>query len=866
MSFSLPRFECALVLFLCGGFLSAHAASEVWTADSGTWSNSSNWSNSAVPGSTSSTTNTDTATFSGSAGGTVTIDQTGQNIGSISFSGSSTGSYTIGATNGNALLLSSGGSITDVVGDLDEDTISAPLILEPADSASNGSYTFAVDANFSNGITFGGAISGGTTSGSITLNLGGATSNYAGTINGAISNGGAAGGLGITESGGFWILAGNDTYTGATTVDGGSLDISGSLSSASALKLGGNAYLALNSGSSQTFHGTTITPGMSLIITQIPNSALHLGTLTHTTGGMVDISSLTPNSIYTTSNNEGQIIGPWAVYGSGTSLTYAASGGSSGSAISRYSFNTPTTSGSLANMTSATTQYTYSSSVNTIFLANNVTGDTLQFINTGDNYLETVGDSITLNGLMNSESGSLTIEGTGTVVIGASHELDIFTGGGNIKISSTITGTGALAYASVTGDGVGRVLTLAGANTYTGGTYLNSGEISLASSGALGTTGTISFGGGTLQFTASNTTDYSSRFSTAANQLYSFDTNGQSVTLASNIVSSGGSLTDMGIGALILTGSNSFSGGVFLQSGGTVDLGSSGAIGTAGMIYFNGGTLQFSAGNTTDYSSRFSASPEQSYALDTNGQSVTLASNLTSNEGTLTKYGSGTLTLSGSNPYSGGTTVRAGALLLGNGSNGSATGSGTLSVVQGATIGGAGSSRSSSFTINGNVLVGNGTDVTSQTTITGTSASTLSGANLMFNLGAGANQGQSNVLNLGATPITIANTTLTLNVVGSGIIAPDTSYTLIAMSGPINAAADGLTVGANGQITGGLSIAATGLFGASTNGYTSGFYSGSYLYINGDDIDVEVVPEPSTWGLMLGGVGVLFFWRTRRRV
>ena len=44
---------------------------------------------------------------------------------------------------------------------------------------------------------------------------------------------------------------------------------------------------------------------------------------------------------------------------------------------------------------------------------------------------------------------------------------------------------------------------------------------------------------GTLQFTANGTTDYSNRFSAAANQAYSFDTHGQSVTLASALTSSG---------------------------------------------------------------------------------------------------------------------------------------------------------------------------------------------------------------------------------------------------------------------------------------------------------------------------------------
>ena len=51
--------------------------------------------------------------------------------------------------------------------------------------------------------------------------------------------------------------------------------------------------------------------------------------------------------------------------------------------------------------------------------------------------------------------------------------------------------------------------------------------LSLANAGALGTAGTIRFGGGTLQYTSSNVTDYSARFSTADNQPFNIDTNGQ---------------------------------------------------------------------------------------------------------------------------------------------------------------------------------------------------------------------------------------------------------------------------------------------------------------------------------------------------
>ena len=89
---------------------------------------------------------------------------------------------------------------------------------------------------------------------------------------------------------------------------------------------------------------------------------------------------------------------------------------------------------------------------------------------------------------------------------------------------------------------------------------INGGVLSLGSVGALGGSGTISFAGGTLQYSAANQTDYSNRFSQVGNQAYSIDTNGQAVTFATALTSPGGSLAKLGAGTLTLAADNTYTG------------------------------------------------------------------------------------------------------------------------------------------------------------------------------------------------------------------------------------------------------------------------------------------------------------------
>jgi autotransporter-associated beta strand protein len=100
--------------------------------------------------------------------------------------------------------------------------------------------------------------------------------------------------------------------------------------------------------------------------------------------------------------------------------------------------------------------------------------------------------------LGNTQTWTVNNNGTGTTLLsatggvsGSGQNLGI-TGTGNVTISGTVaTGTGNL-----TKSGTG-ILTLGGANTYSGGTFLNAGTILAGNNAALGT-GTLTIAGGTL--------------------------------------------------------------------------------------------------------------------------------------------------------------------------------------------------------------------------------------------------------------------------------------------------------------------------------------------------------------------------------
>jgi len=253
-----------------------------------------------------------------------------------------------------------------------------------------------------------------------------------------------------------------------------------------------------------------------------------------------------------------------------------------------------------------------------------------------------------------------------------------------------------------------------------------------------------------------------------------FDAVGGSQTIA-NPVNGTGNL-QVNNGTLTLSGANTYTGNTMLSGGELFvshaeNAGANGPLGVGGTITFTGGTLGFSALDTYDYSPRFDTTTSgQAYSFDTAGQSVTFATALTSSGGTLTKLGSGTLTLSGANTYSGATTVSAGVLEIQG-----APGSGNISLANSTTLG----------------VTETGPQLTPATLTVGTS----SGATLEFN-----NVTSTSTPQIAAGSVS-AGGTITVNV-QSGSFFIGHSYPLFSWStGSAPAVTLGTLVGAGGNLS-----------------------------------------------------------------
>jgi len=520
----------------------------------------------------------------------------------------------------------------------------------------NAGTTFTIGGNTANISTFSGVttlnqgltvtqVTGGTLNltGNITSGSSGTqtlTFNNAGSIaqsTGVIGDG--TGTIAVTKSGGGTAtLSGTNTYTGATTINGGTLALSGSgsINNSSGITINGSGAKLLQTSSVASTPAITLTQGTvdgtgTLGAVTVANSAGNViqngngGTATLTLGGLAFNGAATLNIA-----NSGTAATP-GINVTGALSTTPGSGlvtiNVTGSAWGAQTYNLlgyGSFSGSLSDFTQGTvsgltSRQTASLGLDTTnkFITLTISGanprwsgqDNGNWVvgSTGANsnwklppaglptdYIQ--GDVVYFNDLA---------EGTTTVDISAANVSPtavIFDNSSkNYTLVSSgnfgIAGTGTL---TKTGTGTATISTV---NSYSGGTNINGGTLALSGSGTLGS-GTVTLGGGTLDLSNGSSTVGAVAITAPAtsgnviqngtltpNSLTATNATGNAI-VAANIAGSGG-VTMSGTGTLTLSGTNTYTGGTTVGNG-TLVLANGGSLSTSNTL-----TLGSATGDTS---------------------------------------------------------------------------------------------------------------------------------------------------------------------------------------------------------------------------------------------------------------------------
>jgi fibronectin-binding autotransporter adhesin len=396
------------------------------------------------------------------------------------------------------------------------------------------------------------------------------------------------------------------------------------------------------------------------------------------------------------------------------------------------------------------------------------------------------------------------------------------------------------------------------------------------------TTATITFDGGTLKTKSGSTTLIGTNTAAQIKNGGAFiDTTLGSTTIAralENFSGHVGSLTKLGTNTLTLSAASTYTGATAIKkgtlalgggndrlpTGTTVTLGD-GTTNDDGILKLDSRSQQLAGllttgtgtGNRVVNGNASAATLTLNIASGTNSFGGTLGGSGTNeNNFALTKTGSGTLTLSGTNTYAGATSVNAGALIIDGSTHSSSTvtvEAGTVSGTPVAALGGTGTingalilaGESSAGFKNGGVLAPGDAGVVDIETLDAGNTTWNGGSVWKFDLSSSGNT--SDKLNITGS--------LTKGAGGTGDFVFDfmgsqpvwnTTYTLATF----------------GSLAGGFTAGVVTPFSYTNLG--SGSYSTSYFTLNGTSLTFTAVPEPTTaLGGLLLTAGLL---RRRRRV
>ncbi len=515
---------------------------------------------------------------------------------------------------------------------------------------------------------FGGGTLGAVTSWSSSLSMNMSGVGGPGTIDTTSGNINLTGNLtgpgGLTKIGpGTLTLTGVNTYSGNTTVEGGTLELAGGQLS-SPVQYVGNSGIGTFSQSA----GTNTLTG---------SGVLYVGNVSGASGAYnLSGGSLAAPTVYLGKAGTGSLTQTAGTCSVPSSLYLAYNPGSNGA----YSL-----SGS--GVLSAATEYVGGQGTgNFAHLggANSVSTELYVGYDAGSSG----GYSLSGSGLLSAPIEYIGVDGNGIFAqSGGANSVSNILAIGGLGGSGTysLTGNSVLSVATefVGNYGPGSVTQLGGThsvaslilaeNAGSTGTYnLDSGLLNVAAISGGSGNAAFNFGGGTLGALAA--------WSSSLNMNMSFiggpgtiDTTGGNITLT-GVLSGFGGLTKVGTGTLVLSGSNVFSGGTTINVG-LVQVDNSSALGAnVGALNVNGGTLDLhgysanvGAVSGTGDIDNLAPSSVSTLTVGNGGATSTFAGSIRSDGGivALAKVGGGAVTLAGNNLYTGATTVSGGTLVIG---------------------------------------------------------------------------------------------------------------------------------------------------------------------------------------------------------
>ena len=486
----------------------------------------------------------------------------------------------------------------------------------------------------------------------------------------------------------------------------------------------------------------------------------------------------------------------------------------------------------------------------------------------------TAANDLTISGVINASPNiGYTKTGLGTLLVSGNNVYSGFTtiSGGILKIggagNATNTPLGVTARGTIIGYGAtldlngftlatAEPLRLSGPGLSNGGALTNTSAIPVAYSGliTLGSSSTILADAGIINITNTAT------ISGTTFGLILGGTNGGTIT--SSIVTGSGTLTKTGNGIWTLSGVNTYSGATIISAG-TLKIGGGNNISNSSAVTVDG-TLDLAGANETigslAGSGRITSTIAAAIVLTVgNNNTSTTFSGLIENGAAasmgLAKAGSGTFTLSGSNSYTGITTVNGGRLRLGSAGDAVNTPLGTIagitSVSAGATL------DLNGFTLNTlESLILNGSGISNGGALSNSSSTSVSYNGLITLGGASRITANAGDINIQGTSVITGNTfRLTLAGTGNGIITRNINNT----TGGLTKTGTGIwTVSGNSTYTAGT-IVNGGTFKVSSAGDGTntplGTVAGRTTVIAGATLDLNGITLSTNEPLTINGAG-----------